>query len=144
MMSKWTQDFAQPKWKVTEVTCYTLKPLMLETHGKQLNLYRSLQSFLGPFKMTKLSWKVIKIKMIVASSFQICFPEIHKSSISHHLRALCFTDVAFCVSQVVSQSTVVKHSPQFTQCVKTQGTPVVHIKIAGINGCSFPLKSLFS
>ena len=40
-----------------------------------------------------------------------CFPDIHKSSISHDLHALCFTDFAFCVSHVshvshVSQSSI--------------------------------------
>ena len=31
-----------------------------------------------------------------------------------------------------------KHRKFIWQCVKTNSTPVVHIKIAGIYGCSFP------
>lgn len=109
-MSKWAQDFAQPKWKVTQVTCYTLKPLMLETHWKQLNLYISLQSFLGPFKMTKLSWKVIKIKMIVAKL-------LNASQIFINLPSLTiFMPYVSQISLSVSHMFHMFHSPQFTLC----------------------------
>ena len=106
-MSKWAQDFAQPKWKVTQVTCYTLKPLMLETHCKQLNLYISLQSFLGPFKMTKLSWKVTKIKMIVAKF-------LNASQIFINLPSLIIMPYVSQISFSVSHMFHMFHSPQFT------------------------------
>jgi len=112
-MSKWAQDFAQPKWKVTQVTCYTLKPLMLETHWKQLNLYISLQSFLGPFKMTKLSWKVIKIKMIVAKLLNASQIFINLPSLTIFMPYV--SQISLSVSHMFHMFHMF-HSPQFTLC----------------------------